>query len=146
MGANINNSQGMNMNPNMNMNSGITQNINMNPNLNTSINSSMSAGMNQNINANMNPASAMNQNMNGSLGYTNPNAAMNYLDKVDRELAKMKLLECGDTEMIVEYGFREDPEIVASIIVDDGEPARIHRTLLMSEQMRYLGLSVHEHP
>lgn len=48
--------------------------------------------------------------------------------------------------MIIEYGFRFDQEVIPMIIVNDGDRSRYNRNLLMSDNMRYLGISVHEHP
>lgn len=46
---------------------------------------------------------------------------------------------------MVEYGFREDTEIIPSLLVDDGDKDRTNRHLLLDPRMKYLGISVHEH-
>ena len=38
-----------------------------------------------------------------------------------------------------------DPDIVPSIIVDDGDKSRYSRNALMNPNQRFVGISVHEH-
>lgn len=66
-----------------------------------------------------------------------------YRAKVEKELKKLDVSESGETEIVVEYGFREDPEILASLVVDDGDKDRSNRLLLMGESIRFVGMSVH---
>jgi hypothetical protein len=51
----------------------------------------------------------------------------------------------GEVEMIVEYGFRQDSEIIPSIIVSDGDPNRTNRNLMLSAVLKCVGISIHEH-
>ena len=46
---------------------------------------------------------------------------------------------------MVEYGFRKDPEVIPSIIVDDGDRNRTRRKHLMDANIKFVGVGVHEH-
>ena len=51
----------------------------------------------------------------------------------------------GDIWIIVEYGFRKDPDLIPSVIVDDGDPRRTRRDWLLNERTKLAGISVHGH-
>ncbi len=58
-------------------------------------------------------------------------------------MSKAGIIESNETDIIVEYGFRQDPDIVPSIIVDDGDVNRHTRHVLMNPNHRFVGFSVH---
>lgn len=62
-------------------------------------------------------------------------------------LAEMEKLECkvGNLDAILEYGFRKDREILATVVVDDGNEERSRREALMNEEYKFVGIGVHEH-
>ena len=51
----------------------------------------------------------------------------------------------GVIDTIIDYGFRNDPEIIPSLIVDDGDPKKTKRKILMNPKAKYIGIGVHEH-
>ena len=51
----------------------------------------------------------------------------------------------GDIQLILEYGFREDKDIIPNVMIDDGDSRRNRRNILMSGNNKMIGISVHEH-
>lgn len=68
-----------------------------------------------------------------------------YRAKAEGELRKLDVTNSGVLEIVVEYGFRQDPEVIPSLVVDDGDKNRNNRHLLMEKDIRFVGMSVHEH-
>lgn len=68
-----------------------------------------------------------------------------YRAKAEGELRKLDVTNSGGLEIVVEYGFRQDPEVIPSLVVDDGDKNRSNRHLLMEKDIRFVGMSVHEH-
>lgn len=68
-----------------------------------------------------------------------------YRAKAEGELRKLDVTNSGVLEIVVEYGFRQDPEVIPSLVVDDGDKNRTNRHLLMEKDIRFVGMSVHEH-
>ena len=68
-----------------------------------------------------------------------------YRAKAEGELRKLDVTNSGVLEIVVEYGFRPDPEVIPSLVVDDGDKKRTNRHLLMEKDIRFVGMSVHEH-
>ena len=52
---------------------------------------------------------------------------------------------CDQMDVIVEYGFRKDRELVPSIVIDDGNELKNRRDALMNDKYQFIGLAVHEH-
>lgn len=69
----------------------------------------------------------------------------NYTNKVHDFLKKQGQKEPSHVEIMVEYGFRKDPELISSLVVCDGDLNRVNRKILFNSSMKYIGLSVHEH-
>ena len=46
-------------------------------------------------------------------------------------------------EIIVEYGFRKDVEVLANIVIDERNADRCRRYTLMNEAWQSVGISVH---
>lgn len=59
-------------------------------------------------------------------------------------MGKAGIVESSETDIIVEYGFREDPDIIPSIVVDDGDRSRHSRQALLNPGHKFVGISVHE--
>ena len=59
-------------------------------------------------------------------------------------MARAGIVESSETDIIVEYGFRHDPDVIPSIIVDDGDKSRHSRYILMNPLHKFIGISVHE--
>ena len=68
-----------------------------------------------------------------------------YTFAVEKAIEKHSRGYVSDVKMILEYGFREDKDIIPSLIIDDGDPKRTRRNILLSGKKQYVGISVHEH-
>ena len=51
----------------------------------------------------------------------------------------------GDIKMMMQYGFRQDRDIIPNLIIDDGDPKRTRRNIVLDQKQRFVGISVHEH-
>ena len=58
-------------------------------------------------------------------------------------MKKLEVQSFNEVFIIIDYGFREDPEVIPSMIVDDGNESRAKRKILLDKDMKYLGVSVH---
>lgn len=59
-------------------------------------------------------------------------------------MEKLGVTDHGWVSIVIDYGFKYDPEIIPSMIVDDGDEQRVKQTMLMSNETKYVGISVHE--
>jgi hypothetical protein len=48
-------------------------------------------------------------------------------------------------EILVDYGFRKDVDLLTNVMVDDGNYDRSRRHTLMNEAWQSVGISVHQH-
>lgn len=48
-------------------------------------------------------------------------------------------------EILVDYGFRKDVDLLTNIMIDDGNYDRSRRHTLMNEAWQSVGISVHQH-